>query len=524
MSSRWETVNREMTQTVSFKPVQVIVEAEAALPGGLRDEARVYYAGAHASVKNAEIQNGKIDAEGKVCFKVLYAQGDLQHVIPLEIGADFSHAISLSQDQKENTQSYARVFSTVEDVDVNIHNGRMILRAVIALEGHISCMKHAKWVSPHAEDVFLQKRTIQSSVCQIAGEGEIVSTIRDEIPLSDVLQINETLLGNAHAVVEDVHRIGANQVAVTGTVLLDVCHTSDMPQRPLITTQHKIPFEQEIAVSGDSLQTVSAQSVVWDVAVASQEQEDHDGERVLRCEVQIHTLVQSIVSDEVEFLQDAYTVSGKALELKCQNVCCTQQIVREEKAESSRLTVLLPDGSPRIRQALLGFMNPVILRKKKSGNRLMIDGLMQVTSVYLTDDKSVPISMKSEVPFASAFMTDATEQDHIRLTVSEPVINAVTGDRADIKYILHMTAEGERTREFSVVQDISEADTEQAYHGISVCFVQPGENIWDIAKRYRVSQELVTADNGIRDQPISTGTPLIICHGKAVSAKEQEHA
>lgn len=524
MSSRWETVNREMAQTVSFKPVQVIVEAETALTGGLRDEARVYYAGAHASVKNAEIQNGKIDTEGKVCFKVLYAQGDLQHVIPLEVGADFSHVIGLSQDQKENLQSSARVFCAVEDVEANIHNGRMILRAVVALEGYIRCTKHAKWVNPNTEDVTLQKKTIRSSVCQIAGEGEIVSTIRDEIPLSDVLQIKETLLGNAHAVVEDVHMIGANRVAVTGTVLLDVCHTADMPQRPLINTQHKIPFEQEIAVSGDNLQTVSAQSFVWDVAVASQEQEDHDGERVLRCEVQIHTLVQSIMSDEVEFLQDAYTVSGKALELSCQSICCTQQMIREEKAESSRLSILLPDGSPRIRQALLGFMNPIILRKKRTGNRLMIDGLMQVCCVYLTDEKSIPVSVKTEVPFASAFITDAGEQDHIRLTVSEPVINAVTGDRADIKYILHMTATGERNREFSVVQEIAETDAKQSYHGISVCFVQPGETVWDLAKRYRVSTEQVTEDNGIPDETVSIGMPLIICHGKRVSDKEQEHA
>ena len=86
----------ETEQVMMAKPTQVTVEAEAALPGGLREEARVYFADAAVSMNGGEMTGSRILAEGRVTFHALYAQGDMRQVAALETTADFSQALPLT--------------------------------------------------------------------------------------------------------------------------------------------------------------------------------------------------------------------------------------------------------------------------------------------------------------------------------------------------------------------------------------------------------------------------------------------
>ena len=68
--------NMETEQVVFARPAQVTVEAEAALPGGLREEARVYYADAAAAVEYV-LRGGEFaDFEKPVTAAAALAEGD----------------------------------------------------------------------------------------------------------------------------------------------------------------------------------------------------------------------------------------------------------------------------------------------------------------------------------------------------------------------------------------------------------------------------------------------------------------
>ena len=124
MEMQWIRENMETEQMIAAKPTQVSVEAEVALPGGLREEARVYYADASAAVNGGELTGNRVTADGRVTFHVLYAQGDLAHVDALEASADFSQALPLKE---ENTQMAAlrlQPRAEVQHVSAKAFNGR----------------------------------------------------------------------------------------------------------------------------------------------------------------------------------------------------------------------------------------------------------------------------------------------------------------------------------------------------------------------------------------------------------------
>ena len=69
MEMQWIRENMETEQIISAKPTQVTVETEVALPGGLREEARVYYTDAAVQVNGAFVISYNVQFQLRVtCF------------------------------------------------------------------------------------------------------------------------------------------------------------------------------------------------------------------------------------------------------------------------------------------------------------------------------------------------------------------------------------------------------------------------------------------------------------------------
>ena len=522
MDQQWNYESRETVKHFPLKATQTVVEAESALTGGLRDECRIYYAGANAYIRTAEILGNRINAEGRIHFRVLYAQGDLHKVLPLELDADFVQYLPLPLEYEESAHSDVKVECCVIQTKAHVQNGRIQLRAILQLTGSIRNQCNVNCVTVPNETSLFQCLRETVSTQHIVGEGEIQTTLKDELELSDLLQIQETLLADAYAVVEDVKLVSANTAYVTGSVLIDAYHTSSMPQRPLIVSHHKIPFEQEISFGGKSSPIISAQTAVRDIAVVSSDNgKEEDSEKWMRCEVLLHTNIKTLEEDSLPFLRDAYTISGQAFTCSSQQMNFTKVFVREEAAESGRLTLTLPANAAKSKQPLLAFLNPVLIQKRKSGSKLILEGTMQLQIVYVPEDSDIPVTSEVELPFAAAFATNAVPDDHISLGISEASVQSVTSERMEVKYILHMSAEGEHVHSLTAVTDIETANNvhTKQHTGISLRYVQPQETVWDIGKQFHIPIETHKTDNHLNDDRLPVGSALVICN----TIKQEEY-
>ena len=73
------------------------------------------------------------------------------------------------------------------------------------------------------------------------------------------------------------------------------------------------------------------------------------------------------------------------------------------------------------------------------------------------------------------------------LTAAQVEPNAVTGDRVELKYILRLHADGVRKDEAALIADAAAVPAPEIGKGIVLYYLQPGETIWDLAKRFRSS-------------------------------------
>lgn len=497
--------NMETEQVISARPTQAAVETEVALPGGLREEARVYYADAQAVVNGGEMTGSRVSADGRVIFHVLYAQGDLSHVKALETAADFAQSLPLREESGAAVRLTPR--AEVQHVSARALNGRLLLRAIVLLQADAALPRTVSFVRDVEGDGSIQRATQTLATQRTVGEGEGQTLLREEFELSDVLQIKNTLYATAQAQVEDILGGADGQVTVVGTIQIEAYHTSDMPGRPLVYTRHQMPFEQTVALSGTAGDLLAAHSLVRDVAVLSQEKED--GGRIMRAEVQLLTELSAAENQEMTVLRDVFTTAGENIETVSQQVMIRNGAVNEQAAESGRTVMILKEGAPWVKTALLGFIRPVAVKTERQNGKLAVEGVLNTALIYLTDDSDVPVTAEQELPFRAVFSTEARPEDALTLSAEQIEPSPITGDRVEFKYILRLSAQGVRKGEAQLITDAAAADAAPGEKGIVLCFVQPGETLWDIAKRYRVTPEEISRLNPELPENAPAGTPVI---------------
>ena len=100
----------------------------------------------------------------------------------------------------------------------------------------------------------------------------------------------------------------------------------------------------------------------------------------------------------------------------------------------------------------------------------------------------------------------------VRLYLDEPhyvLMTGLSGDRVELKYILRLHADGVRKGEAALIADAAAVTAPEIGKGIVLYYLQPGETVWDLAKRYRVPLEDITRLNpNLSDHP-AAGTPVI---------------
>ena len=488
---------------------QAVVEGEIALPGGLREETNVLLSEAMAVLDQSRVEDGRVTADGKVTFHVLYTQGDPTRVSALEASAEFSHPMEMEAAREGMT---APVSLMVEHVEAAAQGGRLHLMAILRAQARVLTDEPVSVVTGVRGMDGLMLKTETLSGCQTVAQGQQDVLIRDECDLGDVLQITDTLYATAIATVQDVMG-GEDRVTVSGNIQLEVTHLSTMPQRPLVLTRHTIPFEETLSLPGEGGDALCVSVQVKDVAVLSQGGAE-EGARTLRAEVLLGISAHATRQKDVCLLLDAYTTQGDALTLEKQNVSRALSHKQLHTAESGKMTLLL-DGQPPVRTPLRASIRPVMTDAARQNGKLTVEGMMEVTLLYMTDDTPVPQTWQSEEPFRMSFAADTAQPDSLTLTASNVDPSAITSDRVEVKYILHLDDFDVQLGREPLVTRVSAQPADAPEPGILLYFSQPGESLWDIAKRYRVSCDSLRAMNPGLDDDGQAHHVLLRTHGAA---------
>lgn len=468
-------------------PQQAAVEAEITLPGGLRDEVRILYADASVVPQQCEAAGGRATVSGKVDFHVLYAQGDLTRVKAAEVSRDFSRALTVNgyQDGAGYTPS-----CEINGVTARVFNGRVLLQADMNVYAEGMLPQEVQAITDVQEsDAQMLHKEIRTQ--QVVGEGSAQELIRGEFEVSGALQATDALLSKAEARVEDIIGGADGRATVTGTIDLAVCYASATPGRPVVCSQHSFPFEQSVTLGGEMGDMLSATATVLDTAAALEG--DEQG-KILRAEVELSVQMQSIRENTASLVTDVFLTGNSDVQCEGETASFCTEIINEQTAESARWQMLLPEQSPRIKQVLCAFAQPVLAGAREQNGKMNVDLMMRSTLLYMTEDSGIPLSFTTEEPLRMTFSGEAQAEDQLSLTTSHVEASMIAGDRAEIRCVVTLHAGGARFEQAHTIRHLEKID-QTAQPTLALYITQPQDHLWDVMKHYHLSEKALKQMN-----------------------------
>ena len=149
---------------------------------------------------------------------------------------------------------------------------------------------------------------------------------------------------------------------------------------------------------------------------------------------------------------------------------------------------------------------------------VQIDGVLEVTILYLTSDDRAPVQAATEqVPFhCQAEARGVGEESVYQLNPGIEQLGAVMlgGDMVEIKGVITLDLLVLEQAKVPVITEIQSEPLDmqklQQLPGIVGYIVQPGDTLWDIAKRFHTTTETVMAANELTDDQVKSGMKLLL--------------
>lgn len=159
---------------------------------------------------------------------------------------------------------------------------------------------------------------------------------------------------------------------------------------------------------------------------------------------------------------------------------------------------------------------PYITKAQIQRGKLLAEGKIEAYILYLTDSNESPVySMKKELPFSYMLDCESTYSDlipEIKAEVKHTAYNLNVAGEIEIRCILSLNANIIRKRKIELVNEVVTEPLENGdKNGIVIYFVQKGDNLWEIAKRYAVPQsEILRFNNMEESDKLEIGNRLFI--------------
>ncbi len=356
----------------------------------------------------------------------------------------------------------------------------------------------------------------QADVAVIAVRRKDTYRIKEDISLSGSKPAVEQILWSDIRLRGAVTKPLDGRVHVEGEVMVFAIYTGEGESAPIQWLEESIPFTGEV----DLPEAVEGMVPSISVRLVHKELEakpDYDGEmRELELDAVLELDMKLYEEKQIELLGDFYS-NDRQLELESGEVFFDRLLGKN--TGKCRITEKLDlKSGDRVLQICHNDGTIKIDDVEIKDDSLQIDGVLEVSLLYLTSDDGEPVKAGTEVvPFHYEAETPGITPDSVyQLNTSLEQMTAVMagGDTVEVKAVLSLDILVLQPVKEPVILGVKEMPLDleklQELPGITGYIVQPGDCLWDIAKRFHTTRKHVTEANALSGEQVKPGDRLIL--------------
>ena len=510
-----EKQNLRRNRLKSQTGTQVTLDDDFIVPDTMSDMAEVILDSGIIQLEPVKVQRERITVRGKLDFHVLYRkeEGGLQ---ALGGSIPFEEAINVPDlDEKD----YVSVSWQLEDRNTEmIHSRKLGIKAIVTLEAKAESLydtEAAVDVRGADDEIHLQVRRERIPAAAIALRRKDTYRLKQDITLPGSKPVIERMLWTEMKLAGCQAKPLDGQIHLEGTLMVFALYEggeSGMVQ----WVEESIPFSGEVEMQGataDMIPVIGLKLIHRDL----EEKPDYDGEmRELSVDAVIELDVRLYEEQELELLQDLYATNREIVLDTGEAVfdrILTRNFGKCRVAEKVEM-----ETDPRVLQICHSSGSVKLDGMEVRENALAVDGVLEVKLLYLTDEDARPVQAATRlVPFHYEAETPGITEDSIWYL--EPGLEQLTavmagGGQAELRGVitLDLFVLQPETRQIILQAQVHPVDTEKmkAMPGIVGYLVQPGDSLWDVAKRFHTTEKSILEANELTGDAIKAGDCLIL--------------
>ena len=472
--------------------LQVAVKGDVIVPDRKPDAEKILQTSVRYLPEEAAAEHGRIRLKGQLEFTVLYlSQEDMPRLCSLTSCLPVEEEINLEGLAEEGQRLRYQLSYQPENVHSILLNGRKVsLSALLEIEAKITKYQDTSVVSDVAGTDTLVIQQKKQNMCRIIGDKEEKLIVREMVEIREGSPNIEDILWYDTSIRHRSCQLLEGRVQVKGEILLSVLYQTD---NGVQFVDHTTEFAGLVDVMGatDGMNTTLQMDVVNTML---QVMPDSDSElRRIQMEVVVNCRVKVSLEEERALLSDAYDTEKEAALSRVQRPM-QQQICHRALSTEVKESLEIPEGLPMALQVFYTTAQPKIDDITLQEGELQIEGVLYVTAFCLTaDDRNPVISFTEPIPFRTTETISGLRPDqNAEVTVHmEQIQSQLQGEkRLDVKAQLQLEIGVVEEKMQSVVTDLAFSELpEMELPSMALCFLQPGEGSWEVAKRHRVRPE-----------------------------------
>lgn len=518
-----------MNQWKGNVATQITLDDDFIVPDTMDDMEQVMLDNGEIQAEQVKPMGDKVNVKGRLEFQVLYRRegGGLQ---TLGGSIPFEEMINVPQLEDKDTVSLSW---TLDDLNTNmIHSRKLGVQAIVTLQVRIEASKDTE----AAVDVKQGGTDTEAYTGAAENHGEMPVEIlkrrmtaasmavcrKDTYRIREAVGLTGGKPGIGRLLWKEMKLRAVSVKPLDGTLHLEgeltvfVIYEAEDDTMPVQWLEETIPFSGEMEAEGvkeDQIPMITVRLSHREIEAKP----DYDGEmRELEIDGVLELDIRLYEELETELLSDVYSNSRELTPERRETVfdrILTRNVCRSRIGEK----VKLPQGE-RILQ-ICHHSGTIKLDEVEPGEDcLKIEGVLEVTLLYLTSDDQAPVQPTVEqIPFKCTAEARGIREDSVyQLDAGLEQLTAVMmgGDMVEIKAVAVLDFLVLQPVKEQVITGISSGPLDlkklQELPGIAGYIVQPGDSLWMIAKKFHTTISHIISANELADEEIKAGQRLLL--------------
>lgn len=476
-------------------PNQTVVEARLMPEGG--EIAKILAINAQCQIVSSEAVSGEARYSGRVRLEVMYSDGE-GSVRTMTNTSEFADKIV--NDALSPLDDIILTCDCLDTDTVSISPTEVRIRTVVEVRGIVIAGEQLAYLDK-APELYTQKEEIAYDSLIARPSGDI--QISEE---TEVKGAARYLMCDATPTLTDV-RAGLNIITATGTVSVNAMfyNTDGMLTNKIFNYDFAQEFEADGAREGDTVIGEASMKSHTDIFDAPSEGGE-DG--AFKFDAALHFRGFVFKAMRVEAIVDAFSVTN---EVMITGEGCELGKFTELKPMKTRIegTAALTEGeADSVLAVCCGRIN--VANAYADNGRVILEGVVSASVVYLNADKSGISSVVVEVPYSAGFNSDCSGEVSAAGTVVSMSARVRRGNEIELTAEAVFNARCYNTTTQYVLKNVELGGPRGRMCAIAIHIAAPGESIWDVAKNLCTTPETILSQNNGLKLPLMGGERILL--------------